>query len=413
MRVRRIPITVPLQVHPETHILPSPSHPSLTRAVLAVAAATLFAVVPVLVQAEESDDPRAERDAVREQAADVAAELDGLRADAEAVRDALAALDENVRSKRAQYEDAQRAARTALAEAEAARVEERRLEQEIVTLQDEVAEAAVDAYIRPPESNDAAVFDSADINEAALREALLRNQSNRQEDVIDQLRATEDDLSAQRVAAEEAAREAELLRTETQVQYQELRTAQDQQRELARQVEERINHAAGEAAALAEQEEELSDQIAEEAAQFASYIQGINLGPPGQPYQSGPVSVQDAGNGIIVNVSIVDRITAMIQAAGADGVYLSGGGYRDSAQQIALRQAHCGSSYYAIYQMPSSSCSPPTAIPGSSMHEQGLAIDFDNCSYGTSVYNWLSANAASYGMYNLPSESWHWSTTGG
>jgi LAS superfamily LD-carboxypeptidase LdcB len=123
--------------------------------------------------------------------------------------------------------------------------------------------------------------------------------------------------------------------------------------------------------------------------------------------------VQDAGNGIIVNVSIAAQVTAMIQAAGADGVYLSGGGYRDSAQQIALRQAHCGSSYYAVYQAPSSSCSPPTAIPGTSMHEQGLAIDFDNCSYGTSVYNWLSANAASYGLYNLPSESWHWSTTGG
>ncbi len=393
--------------------MPTPSRPSLTRAVLAVAAATLFAVVPVLVQAEESDDPRAERDAVREQAADVAAELDGLRADAADLQDALAALDENVRSKRAQYEDAQRAARTALAEAEAARVEERRLEDQIAVLQDEVAEAAVDAYIRPPASNDAAVFDSADINETALREALLRNQTNRQEDVIDQLRAAEDDLSAQRIAAEEAAREAELLRTETQVQYQELRAAQDQQRELARQVEERINHAAGEAAALAEQEEELSDQIAEEAAQFAAYIQGIDLGPPGQPYQSGPVSVQDAGNGIIVNVSIVDQVSAMIRAAAADGVYLSGGGYRDSAQQIALRQAHCGSSYYAIYQMPSSSCSPPTAIPGTSMHEQGLAIDFDNCSYGTSVYNWLSANAATYGLYNLPSESWHWSTTGG
>ena len=393
--------------------MPTPSHPSLTRAVLAVAAATLFAVVPVLVQAEESDDPRAERDAVREQAADIAAELDGLRADAADLQDALAALDENVRSKRAQYEDAQRAARTALAEAEAARVEERRLEAEIVVLQDEAADAAVDAYIRPPESNDAAVFDTADINESALREALLRNQTNRQEDVIDQLRVAEDDLSAQRIAAEDAAREAEQLRGETQVQYQELRAAQDQQRELARQVEERINHAAGEAAALAEQDEELSQQIEEEAAQFAAFISGIDLGPPGQPYQSGPVSVQDAGNGIIVNVSIAPQITAMIQAAGADGVYLSGGGYRDSAQQIALRQSHCGSSYYAIYQMPSSSCSPPTAIPGTSMHEQGLAIDFDNCSYGTSVYNWLSANAATYGMYNLPSESWHWSTTGG
>ena len=393
--------------------MPTPSRPSLTRAVLAVAAATLFAVVPVLVQAEESDDPRAERDAVREQAADVAAELDGLRADAADLQDALAALDENVRSKRAQYEDAQRAARTALAEAEAARVEERRLEAEIVVLQDEAADAAVDAYIRPPESNDAAVFDTADINESALREALLRNQTNRQEDVIDQLRAAEDDLSAQRIAAEDAAREAEQLRGETQVQYEELRAAQDQQRDLARQVEERINHAAGEAAALAEQDEELSQQIEEETAQFAAFISGIDLGPPGAPYQSGPVSVQDAGNGIIVNVSIAAQVTAMIQAAGADGVYLSGGGYRDSAQQIALRQSHCGSSYYATYQMPSSSCSPPTAIPGTSMHEQGLAIDFDNCSYGTSVYNWLSANAASYGMYNLPSESWHWSTTGG
>ena len=393
--------------------MPTPSRPSLTRAVLAVAAATLFAVVPVLVQAEESDDPRAERDAVREQAADVAAELDGLRADAADLQDALAALDENVRSKRAQYEDAQRAARTALAEAEAARVEERRLEAEIVVLQDEAADAAVDAYIRPPESNDAAVFDTADINESALREALLRNQTNRQEDVIDQLRAAEDDLSAQRIAAEDAAREAEQLRGETQVQYEELRAAQDQQRDLARQVEERINHAAGEAAALAEQDEELSQQIEEETAQFAAFISGIDLGPPGAPYQSGPVSVQDAGNGIIVNVSIAAQVTAMIQAAGADGVYLSGGGYRDSAQQIALRQSHCGSSYYAVYQMPSSSCSPPTAIPGTSMHEQGLAIDFDNCSYGTSVYNWLSANAATYGLYNLPSESWHWSTTGG
>jgi LAS superfamily LD-carboxypeptidase LdcB len=102
----------------------------------------------------------------------------------------------------------------------------------------------------------------------------------------------------------------------------------------------------------------------------------------------------------------------MIQAAAADGVYLSGGGYRSPQAQIDLRRQHCGSSYYAIYQAPASSCSPPTAIPGTSMHERGLAIDFDNCYYGSSVYNWLSANAASYGLYNLPSESWHWSTTG-
>jgi hypothetical protein len=91
---------------------------------------------------------------------------------------------------------------------------------------------------------------------------------------------------------------------------------------------------------------------------------------------------------------------------------LSGGGYRDPAEQIALRRAHCGSSYYAIYQMPSSSCRPPTARPGSSQHEVGLAIDFSPCGYGSAQYNWLKAHAAQYGFYNLPSESWHWSTTG-
>ena len=46
----------------ETHPLPDLPPRSLTRVVLAVALATLVAVVPVLVEAEESDDPRAERD---------------------------------------------------------------------------------------------------------------------------------------------------------------------------------------------------------------------------------------------------------------------------------------------------------------------------------------------------------------
>ena len=55
---------------------------------------------------------------------------------------------------------------------------------------------------------------------------------------------------------------------------------------------------------------------------------------------------------------------------------------------------------------------PPTAQPGTSMHERGLAIDFDNCSRGTAAYGWLSGHAGQYGFHNLPSESWHWSVNG-
>ena len=81
-----------------------------------------------------------------------------------------------------------------------------------------------------------------------------------------------------------------------------------------------------------------------------------------------------------------------------------------------MRRNNCGSSHYAIYEAPASSCSPPTARPGSSMHERGLAIDFtqggSTLSRGSSGFAWLKANAGSFGFRNLPSEPWHWSTNG-
>jgi LAS superfamily LD-carboxypeptidase LdcB len=47
------------------------------------------------------------------------------------------------------------------------------------------------------------------------------------------------------------------------------------------------------------------------------------------------------------------------------------------------------------------------------MHERGLAVDFRNCSVrSTACYQWLAGNAARFGFFNLPSEPWHWSTTG-
>lgn len=119
------------------------------------------------------------------------------------------------------------------------------------------------------------------------------------------------------------------------------------------------------------------------------------------------------GSTITVSPTIVDDVQHLLDAAATRGLKLCGGGYRDSAAQIALRRRNCGTSHYAIWEMPSSHCSPPTAIPGRSMHEKGLAVDFANCSSRhSSCHVWLKANAATYGLYNLPSEPWHWSTNG-
>jgi LAS superfamily LD-carboxypeptidase LdcB len=117
---------------------------------------------------------------------------------------------------------------------------------------------------------------------------------------------------------------------------------------------------------------------------------------------------------IVVAESIVTNTRRLLAAAKADGVKLCGGGYRDPASQIAVRKANCGPTAYDIYEKPASQCTPPTAKPGTSQHEKGLAIDFESCDTKTTAcFKWLTANAKTYGLKNLPSEPWHWSTTGG
>lgn len=130
---------------------------------------------------------------------------------------------------------------------------------------------------------------------------------------------------------------------------------------------------------------------------------------------TGSGSIVSVG-GIRVHQSIAGNLSQMLGAARASGINLGGGGFRDPADQVRVRRSNCGSSSYSIYQAPSSSCRPPTAIPGTSQHERGLAIDFTSggsaLSSGGSGYSWLKANASRYGFHNLPGEPWHWSTTG-
>ncbi|HZH75013.1 MAG TPA: D-alanyl-D-alanine carboxypeptidase family protein, partial [Archangium sp.] len=116
--------------------------------------------------------------------------------------------------------------------------------------------------------------------------------------------------------------------------------------------------------------------------------------------------------GIRVHRSIANAVGQMIRDARAAGINLTGGGWRSMEDQINVRRKNCGTSHYAIYDMPASQCKPPTARPGTSQHQRGLAIDFTGMTRSSPGFAWLKANAARYGFFNLPSEPWHWSTTG-
>ncbi len=123
--------------------------------------------------------------------------------------------------------------------------------------------------------------------------------------------------------------------------------------------------------------------------------------------------------GIIVNSQISKNVDQLLTAAKNSGISLSGGGFRTMASQKSLFAKNCGGG----------SCRPPTARPGYSNHQMGLAIDFTYngrlivCSGGISAktcrssgankgFNWLDANAIKYGLKNFPKEAWHWSIDG-
>lgn len=128
------------------------------------------------------------------------------------------------------------------------------------------------------------------------------------------------------------------------------------------------------------------------------------------------------GGDFIVCSTFATKFQQMLSDAyhSTPSIALSGGGFRTREAQIALYQKNCGGG--------TRKCNPPTAKPGTSMHESGLAFDlkcdgklinfdgkqrrFAQTPATKKCFDWLTANAGKYGLYNFKRENWHWSTNG-
>ena len=385
----------------------------------------MFVVLLVVVPATQSGakaggDPSAERAKVRARKAAVASDVNALQATDAQVDRALRDLEANVSGQQARLAEAERAAEQAEAAHAAAIAAVSAKEAEITALQDDVRRFAVEAFVHPPGDDALAAMDTEDPSDAAERRALLELQNTSDADLLDRLGAAHEDLEVARTQAEATSERAKAKRQEVSSRLAELRAARDQQAAFADQVQGRLDHALSEAASLEALDAELSRQIREaEIARARRAGSGSGGGGGGG---GGPVGNVDLGsascpNGGRINVasSIAGNLQRLLDAAAADGVILCGGGYRSSQAQIEARQRNgCPD----IYTAPPSSCKTPTARPGQSMHERGLAIDF-TCNGGGVIstrsspcFQWLNANAGGYGLRNLPAEPWHWSTNG-
>jgi peptidoglycan hydrolase CwlO-like protein len=384
-------------------------------------------------------DSRTKRANVRSEQAKVAAQVNALESSQDQVMAALQTMEENVRGQQAVLSEARRQAEVSAAEAAQAETDAAQTSRDLDALRARVARYAVKAYVEPPGEELMRRFEAASAQEDATRNAFLNMQSRSDSDVIDQLRSTKARLEDELARAQAAKSAAETHAAEAEGALQSLSVAQSQQQAYASQVRQRLDETLSDAAFLSRMDAELGRQIAAEAAALARAVVGVPSSGSGSGSGSSNTTTPPSGgsgtttppsgnnpyptpalttvNGITVASSVAARVRGLLNAAAADGINLTGYGYRDFNAQIALRRQNCGTTQYAIWEMPPDACSPPTARPGYSYHERGLAIDFmANGRFINSRSNpgfiWLAANAGRFGFYNLPSEPWHWDTRG-
>jgi LAS superfamily LD-carboxypeptidase LdcB len=382
----------------------------VVRRTLAVIA-LLCAVVASTPPPASAADTRAERDRARRERAAAARDLDVLRAEATEVDAALDALEAQAAAAEADLRDAEQAmaaAHAAKANAEAA---EQRARDEVAARRRLLVDLAIGEFIAGGTAAEHASITIDDPMARSRQSVLATLAVGTASDAEDRLQAAHEDLAIARdqaAAAADAARERQALVAE---QARSAADARDQQGAFATRLHERIEARLAEAAALADVDRTLSARLAQEQAALAARAPSASR-TTSRVVRGGSVPLRTV-RGITVHADIADEVAALVDAAADDGITLGGGGYRNPSDQQRLREAHCPDPASS----PASECRPPTARPGHSMHERGLAIDFTSSgtlitSRRSPAFRWLAANAGSYGLRNLPEEPWHWSTNG-
>lgn len=355
------------------------------------------AVVPATADAGRRDD---ERRQLVERQRELVGEIDALDASDEELIRAIATLDVYVTLQQADIAVLQDELARLTVAADAARRLEAEKQAEVASLEEQMVAMAVAAYVAPPQADQMQTLLVATApSDAARLEVYLDAQNRRDTDIVRQLRAARAALGDQRAVAEDAQRRAEVARDAAVRHLQDLVAARQENQFFRSVVAQRRGDAAYESDLLGLVISEINQEMLAEAR--------ARLG------SNRTVAVR----GIRVHESIGAQLEALLAAAEEQGIRLGGGGLRSTDEQIALRIAHCGSDPYAIWEKPAGECSPPTAIPGTSLHELGLAVDFTVggrpiSSQRDPAFQWLAANAPRFGFHNLPSEPWHWSVDG-
>ena len=365
------------------------------------------------------EELKEQREILAEEAAAAASSVDAASSNVEEIEQALKEMAELSNIHEIRLGEATARYDSAVEQFESATNEREEILAEIAALRIRVGELSVAAFTGESHTSELEVALTAEPAESARFLHLLGQQFGDVADTLDRLRLVQIQAEVLLVERDDASRRAAEELVEIEFRTGELAASIGEQEELLMATKARLVAERSEADSLTEQTEALELLIAEEEQRLEDAIRGV--GAPA------PVDREDIvlltffeGDGtvpvfqILVHKDIEAQTRGLYELAFSEGINLGGWGYRTTDRQIELREAHCGSSSYDIWLRPAGQCSPPTARPGFSKHEQGRAIDFqwNGGSIGSRSgrpFQWLAANAPQFGFVNLPSEPWHWS----
>jgi len=397
---------------------PASQYLSIRSIIAAIVGAAMLLSTAAIAGAETPDQLREKRKQVQAEEAAVAADVDIAADDAAEVQAALDAIQQDVDAQAAAVEAARRGVQQAQRANSAAHARIASLQIQLQEAKARMQEQAVEAYVSfQGPASELAILDGDPWQQARLS-SLVAFATGSNLDALDQLRSINAELELQNRQAEESQAEAQQKSDELELRLTSLADARNRQASILDEANQRLDQKLAELAALEDVDAQLATDIRNEEQRIADAIADRNSPSSGSYVIPDDLKVDlTTVRGITVNVIIADQLEGLLAAMAAKGYILGGGGYRSPSRQIALRRQHCGTSEYAIWRMPASRCHPPTAPPGKSAHEKGLAIDFTYNnralrSRRSDIYKTLAKLAPKFGFKNLPSEPWHWSVNG-
>jgi murein DD-endopeptidase MepM/ murein hydrolase activator NlpD len=236
------------------------------RALFLVLVAALVCGLVAPVGAAGSTDPRAQRDRARARKAQLASELNTIKASERQLLAAAAVLDDQVLAQAARVDAARQAVAAAEAELRESTTSLTETKSLITNLQTQFVDRAVSEFISPRGQKLNDLIESDDLAATARKNALLDTVAANDKDLLDQLGAAREDYEAARAAAAAASERAKTRRADTESQLSTLERDRARQHKIQAALTARQKEVLGEIDAQAAAEATLTRIIKQHEA---------------------------------------------------------------------------------------------------------------------------------------------------